>query len=98
MSSSFWWADEDFEFKMMPAHSPPTAPRTHIYMDSGTGSSGERSCTKYTGEIYDTMVKDSFVPNVEVMKYVQDGGKHDEASWSSRFYIPVEFLYPASTV
>jgi predicted alpha/beta superfamily hydrolase len=98
MSSSFWWADEDFENVMMPSHDVPSAPHSHIYMDSGTGSKGERDCTQQTASIYDVMVSDGFKGDVEIKKYVQDGGQHDEASWSSRFYIPVQFLYPSTTV
>jgi predicted alpha/beta superfamily hydrolase len=97
MSSSFWWADEDFEDNMMPAHNVPASPHPHIYMDSGTGSKGERDCTQQTESIYGVMVADGFQGDVEVKKYVQDGGTHDEASWSSRFYIPVQYLYPSAT-
>ena len=98
MSSSFWWADEDFQNKMMLAHDVPASPRPHVYMDSGTGSKGERDCGRETSTIYSMMSTDGFIKDVEIKTYVQEGGTHDEASWSARFYIPVQFLYPSVTV
>lgn len=100
MSSSFWWADQDYMNHMLPEHTAPTAPRAHFYMDSGTAGSlgGEAQCAVYTAQVYDYMISTGFGGAEEVEKYVDVGGQHNEASWGSRFYLPLEFLYPADTV
>lgn len=100
MSSSFWWADQDFQNKLLPNTTVPALPHPHIYMDAGTSGSlgGEAQCSVYTGQVYDVMVADGFVANEEVQKYVDVGGQHNEASWGARFYLPVQFLYGSNTV
>lgn len=47
MSSSFWWDENDFQKTIIPA-SVPEKPFPTFYMDSGTGSLGEKECTAYT--------------------------------------------------
>ena len=100
MSSSFWWDNQDFQknviTKSNPASSNPSLPV--VYMDSGTGSKGERDCTQYTKEIFNYDLSVGFTENVNVFDYVQEGGTHDEASWGGRLEIPLMDLYPASTV
>lgn len=100
MSSSFWWDNQDFQknviTKSNPASSNPSLPV--VYMDSGTGSKGERDYTQYTKEIFNYDLSVGFTEDVNVFDYVQEGGTHDEASWGGRLEIPLIDLYPASTV
>jgi hypothetical protein len=67
-------------------------------MDSGTGSTGELQCAHYTTEIYDYCLTVGFQGNSNVFEYIDQGGTHDEASWGARFYVPVQDLYPSTTV
>ena len=68
-------------------------------MDSGTGSLGEKECTAYTANIYDQLVADKhYEEGKEVFKYVDEGATHSESYWGPRFHIPLEDLYPSSTV
>lgn len=97
MSSSFWWDFNNFQNEIIPA-SVPDEPVPIIYMDSGSGSVGEIQCTEYTAQIYQMMKDDGFEENKEVFKYVDPGASHSETYWGPRFHIPIENLYPASTV
>ena len=97
MSSSFWWDDQDFQKSILPNNEPSAEmSRPHIYMDSGTGE--PLTTTAYTTQIYDYMVQDGFVAEVEVDQFVDPGAEHSESSWGPRFYVPIEFLYPPNTV
>ena len=98
MSSSFWWDENDFQNVVVPA-SQPFQPLNHIYMDSGTGSVGETKCTAYTSNVYDQLVQDKgYVAEEEVFRYVDEGATHSESYWGPRFHLPLEDLYPSSTV
>jgi predicted alpha/beta superfamily hydrolase len=97
MSSSFWWDDNDFQKNIVPA-SVPAKPYPAIYMDSGTGSLGEKECTAYTTEIYKQLIADGYQGDVNVFQYVDEGATHSESYWGPRFHIPLEDLYPSSTV
>lgn len=97
MSSSFWWDEKDYQTNVMPNNVPST-PLPVFYMDSGNGSEGEKECTLYTSQIYSYQQKVGFTENVNLFKYVAEGGTHDEASWAERVWIPFKDLYPASTV
>lgn len=97
MSSSFWWADQDYQHNVITESCPKA--NADMYMDSGNGSKGERDCTQYTAEIYDYQIEEcNFIAESNVFKYVQPGGEHNEASWGERFYMPIEKLYPATLV
>lgn len=95
MSSSFWWDDNDYQ-KNVITQNFPASPLPTIYMDSGT-SGGEASCAVYTDQIYSYMTSQGFTENVNEMKYIDPGASHNEASWSKRFYVPMQFLYPPET-
>lgn len=97
MSSSFWWDENDFQKNIIPA-SVPLKPFPRIYMDSGTGSPGEISCTAYTLNIYEQMLNDGYESDVTVKRYVDEGATHSESYWGPRFHIPIEFLYSSITV
>jgi predicted alpha/beta superfamily hydrolase len=97
MSSSFWWDNQDFQNNILLEQSPKE-PLPSIYMDSGNGSVCEVKCTLYTSQIYEYMSLAGFKPDDNLFQYVQDGGEHNEASWGSRFYIPIQDLYPSSSV
>ncbi|TNV77878.1 hypothetical protein FGO68_gene15803 [Halteria grandinella] len=95
MSSSFWWNDQDFQNKILPAHSLKNlSPRPIFYMDSGT-EGGEASCAQFTMEIEDYMVKtNNYVMGKDVQTFIDRGASHNEYYWGKRFYLPIQFLYP----
>lgn len=98
MSSSFWWDDNDFQNHVIVNNRPSSdVPYPVFYMDSGT-SGGDGSCAVYTSQVYDYYVSIGFQENTDVFKYIDAGGSHNEASWGARFYLPMQDLYPASTV
>ena len=97
MSSSFWWDENDFQNNVIPS-SVPAKPFPAVYMDSGTGSLGEKECTAYTLNIYEQMLGDGFVENYDVFRYVDEGATHSESYWGPRFHFPMEALYPANLV
>ena len=97
MSSSFWWDDNDFQKNVIPS-STPGIPYNIIYMDYGTGSVGEKECGAYTTNIFEQMIGKGYKENVEVFKYADEGATHSESYWGPRFHIPMEHLYPSSTV
>jgi len=100
MSSSFWWDNQDYQTNILVNDKPSSSvPLPMLYMDAGTGSTGELQCVMYTTQIYDTCVNDDgYTSNVNIKQYTAQGGTHDEASWGARFYVPIEFLYPPTTV
>eukprot|EP01031_Cornospumella_fuschlensis_P036248 gene36248-43972_t len=95
MSSSFWWDANDYQKNVITASFPKDKPI--FYMDSGTRG-GEESCAVYTAQIYDYYVAGGYIAEKEVMKYVDQGAEHNEESWGGRFYVPMQFLFPADTV
>lgn len=100
MSSSFWWDENDFQNNVVPASTPaPNLPLNHIYMDSGTGSLGEKECTAYTENIFAQLRDDKgYAAGQDVFEYVDEGATHSESYWGPRFHIPLEDLYPSSSV
>jgi predicted alpha/beta superfamily hydrolase len=97
MSSSFWWDENDFQKVILPATTPLT-PLNHVYMDSGTGSVGEKECGVYTSDVYNQLVGEGYEEEKEVWKYVDEGATHSESYWGPRFHLPIEALYPSTTV
>jgi len=97
MSSSFWWDSNDYQKSVVPASSP-APPLAKFYMDSGTGSVGEMECTELTNQVLGEMEEKGFVDGDTVETYVDQGATHSESSWGPRLHIPIEFLYPPSTV
>ena len=98
MSSSFWWDENDYQNNIIVNQKPDASvPYPHFYMDSGT-SGGDGSCAVYTTQIFDYYLTQGFQENKNIWKYIDQGGSHNEASWGKRFYLPMESLYPATTV
>jgi predicted alpha/beta superfamily hydrolase len=100
MSSSFWWDENDYQNNIIVNSKPDTSKYSALpgfYMDSGT-SGGDASCAVYTTEIYEYYQTVGFIDNINLWKYIDQGGSHNEASWGKRFYLPMEALYPATTV
>lgn len=103
MSSSFWWDNRDFQVNVVTSQSPigdnSSLSLPALYMDAGTGSQGERQCARYTTEILEYCVSSvGYVDGKSIMEYIAEGATHDEASWGERFHVPIQFLYPSSTV
>jgi len=97
MSSSFWWDDVDFIKNVMVNKNPSKSlPVPHIYMDSGTRE--DLTCTEYTTQFHDYCLTDGFTNNQSVFQYIDQGGQHSESSWGPRFYIPMQDLYPVTSV
>lgn len=67
-------------------------------MDAGTGQIGEIQCSEFTTEIKNYMISMGFIENSNVFEYIDKGGIHNEASWGARFYLPMQDLYPATSV
>lgn len=98
MSSSFWWDDNNYQQHVILENSPSTEiAYPSFYMDSGTRG-GDETCAIYTSQIYDIYQSKGFVADQNLFKYIDQGGSHNEASWGSRFYLPMQDLYPPSTV
>lgn len=72
---------------------------TIIYLDAGTAVGGEAQCAEYSKEVADYLQEEKgFSEGKNVYLYVDRGGKHNEASWGARFYLPIQDLYPSTTV
>jgi len=97
MSSSFWWDENDFQKKVVPSMSP-YQPLNSVYMDSGTGSPGEKECTAYTSDVYQQLIGKGYSANSNVFQYVDEGATHSESYWGPRFHLPMEDLYPSKSV
>ncbi len=98
MSSSFWWDNNDFQNNIIINNDiDRTNALATFYMDSGTRG-GDETCALYTTQVYDYYQTKGFTADKNVFKYIDQGGSHNEASWGARFYIPVQDLYPATTV
>jgi predicted alpha/beta superfamily hydrolase len=99
MSSSFWWDDNHYQKHVLIEQSIDTSnPLPVFYLDAGT-SPEEATCAIYTTQIYEYDINTiGFVANENIFQYIDEGGKHNEASWGSRFKHPLIALYPANTV
>eukprot|EP01036_Dinobryon_divergens_P023246 gene23246-31572_t len=81
MSTSLWWAGQDFQINLLP--SPAAVVNGRQVFD------------------YLHSEKDfSVVPEEDANLFfmLDQGGKHNEASWGKRFHLPIESLYPAITI
>jgi predicted alpha/beta superfamily hydrolase len=98
MSSSFWWDDNNFQNHILTEQDIDRSQSLPVfYMDSGT-SGGEASCAMYTAQVDDIMQQKGFVADQTVFKYLDPGAAHNEASWGARFSVPIQDLYPPTTV
>lgn len=98
MSSSFWWDDNDYQNNVIVKNDIDRSyALATFYMDSGTRG-GDETCVVYTTQVYDYYQTKGFVTDKNLFKYIDQGGSHNEASWGARFYLPVQDLYPSSTV
>ena len=64
---------------------------------------GEAQCAVYSRQVVDYLhTEKGFSIGTEedsnLFFMVDPGGKHNEASWGNRFHVPIETLYPATTV
>ncbi|HZH15130.1 MAG TPA: alpha/beta hydrolase-fold protein [Archangium sp.] len=98
VSPSVWWADKDIVAKVnaLPAKQP-----LRIWLDIGTEEAG--SSTDDVETVADTVaLRDALVNKGWVLdndlKYLEDeGGKHNEASWSARFGSILQYLFPRTS-
>lgn len=97
MSSSFFWADQDFQKNILVNQEIDRSLSLPVfYMDSGTN--GEDLSPVHTTQVYEYLQTKGFTANKDLFKYIDVGASHNEASWGARFYIPMQDLYPSSTV
>lgn len=91
MSSSFWWNNQDFNGTIL--NKPKPQPMPLIYMDSGNVGSGEQEIEADTGVVYQRLLELGLKPNATVVRYLANGGQHNEASWGARVHVPLAYLY-----
>ncbi|HEX2573136.1 MAG TPA: alpha/beta hydrolase-fold protein [Polyangia bacterium] len=87
MSSSFWWNNQALPQEVEVATGKVPA---RFYIDAGTSSDGLTETTR----MRDALVADGYVQGGDLYYYVAQGGSHNEASWSARLYIPLQYLFP----
>ena len=63
---------------------------------------GEAQCAVYSRQVVDYLhTEKGFTIGAKedsnLLFMVDQGGKHNEASWGSRFHVPIETLYPVTT-
>lgn len=94
MSSSFWWNTGDFLSTIVPRVSPSIASATQfVYVDSGDSGDTDDDVTD-TSKVSTALVSSGgFELGRNFFWFLQRGGQHNEASWSSRFHFPMEWLY-----
>jgi len=102
MSSSLWWDDQHFQLQLLPSSAAIANSSTStIYIDAGTSGSlgGEAQCAVYSQEMFKYLQEEKdFEADESVYLYIDVGGRHNEASWGSRFHIVMEALYSSKTV
>jgi predicted alpha/beta superfamily hydrolase len=103
MSSSFWWDGNNFNDTIVGSKPLPRADTT-FYIDSGDMEQGgcmpPQNCDDRLQSI-DTrnhLQKLGWKINSTLFYYLQHGGVHNEASWASRFWVPMTSLYPPRTI
>jgi predicted alpha/beta superfamily hydrolase len=87
MSSSFWWNNQALtqEVEVATGKVP-----VRFYVDAGTNSDGLTETTR----MRNALVADGYVQGSDLYYYVAQGASHNEASWSARLYIPLQYLFP----
>ena len=97
MSSSFWWDNQYFNNTLLVNHDPP-ASDTVFYMDSGDQPAPDGDDELETIGVRDHMERLGWTLKENLFYELQKGGAHNEESWGSRFYLPMEELYPLRPV
>jgi predicted alpha/beta superfamily hydrolase len=103
MSSSFWWNTEDFNTTVLEKYPSPTQglPAGSIfYLDSGTdavtstcGIVDEDDCVQ-TSTVVSHMQYKHWSLDYDLFHYIMPRGQHSEYYWGTRFWSPMEALYP----
>ncbi|HZF50675.1 MAG TPA: alpha/beta hydrolase-fold protein [Polyangiaceae bacterium] len=84
MSSSFWWNNQWMTHQVQKHQG--TKPPARFYIDSGTdGSAG-------TFSMRDALQALGYTHGVNLFHWYDPNGAHNEASWATRFHLPVERL------
>jgi predicted alpha/beta superfamily hydrolase len=94
MSSSFWWNNFDFLSTIVPKITTQNSNQRY-YIDSGDSGYTDDGRTG-TSAVASAMVQiknPSFQLGTNFFWYLQRGGQHNEASWSARFDVPMQYLY-----
>mmetsp|Transcript_3227 Transcript_3227/g.8726 ORF Transcript_3227/g.8726 Transcript_3227/m.8726 type:complete len:391 (+) Transcript_3227:95-1267(+) len=94
MSSSFWWNNEDFDNVILVENPPPNTSTYEVYLDSGNKGFGSHDGMDETITVRDHIDDLGFTLGENEFYYLDDGGSHNEESWGSRFYVPMQMLYP----
>jgi len=98
MSSSFWWNNNDFDHIILVNYSNPVPIEIGIYLDSGGCGANEdsRQDTIDVRNHIQTFSQYTFDKNL--FYYWDRCGQHSESYWGPRFYIPMENLYPITSL
>ncbi|SHG41240.1 alpha/beta hydrolase [Massilia sp. CF038] len=84
VSSSFWWNDR----QMVNAPAPKVAVK--FYLDAG----GDNDGLDDTLLMHDTMLKQGYTKDEDVLLYIDDAGGHNEKSWAARVARPLTWFFP----
>jgi len=94
MSSSFWWNNQDFNNGVLVNYTYSSPQETAIYLDSGGYPATDGDDYNETVAVRDHIEKLGYTINKNLFYYWQPGAQHNEAAWGSRFYIPMDYMYP----
>jgi predicted alpha/beta superfamily hydrolase len=90
MSPSFWWDAQDFLHSLLAAPRP-SGPRPTLYLDSGDATNEPDICPD-TIAVRDKLQSLGW-PDSQLWYYLDEGGRHNEASWGGRFAVPLRALF-----
>ena len=92
MSSSFWWSSNWTITDLIPKHKPPPKD-TIFYLDSGDQPAPNGDDKIQTIQVRDEMISLGWSLGKNLFYFLQPGGQHNEASWASRFHVPLQEVY-----
>jgi len=87
LSSSFWWNNEalTIEVEQATARVP-----VKLYIDAGTSNDGLPETTRMDH----ALLADGYAQGGDLDFVTAQGGSHNEASWSARVAVPLQYLFP----
>jgi predicted alpha/beta superfamily hydrolase len=94
MSSSFWWDYTNFSKFVVPQISKDNylTGNQKFYLDSG--DSGDTDDDRPdTSAVATGFIRQGFELGQNFFWFLQRGGQHNEYFWSSRFHLPMQWLY-----
>jgi len=101
LSTSFWWKEHELLAWAATRPKPPS----DVYMDMGTLESGVMVDEDSNGvddsiddlrAMRDLMVSQGFILDQDLLVVEDEGGRHNEYYWGSRFPMTLQYLFPPS--